>query len=91
MFKNDQEKQEAITHLPTLKDHPGWKFIERALDADVAQLEAQLFERKDFTSLEEVYKIQDLTDATKAFKNLPDKIVAEAKDKPPEQEDNDPY
>jgi hypothetical protein len=91
MFKNDQEKQDAITHLPTLKDNPGWKFIERALDADVAQLEDQLHERKDFASLEEVYKIQDLRDAAIAFKNLPDKIVAEAKDEPPEQEDNDPY
>ncbi len=92
MFKNDTEKREAITHLPSLKEHSGWKFIVKALKADAVALEAQLRERKDFTSLEEVYKLQDLRDATEGFINLPDKIVAAAKDEPAQPPaDDDPY
>lgn len=91
MFADEKEKQAAITHLPSLKEHPGWKFIEKALAADMTALEAQLRDRKDFASLEELYKIQDLRNATEAFKNLPERIIAEARDVIPEDEEEDLY
>lgn len=91
MFDNEAEKIEALKALPELLKHPGWKFIERAIDADVAALESILRERKDFTDLQEVYKTQDLRDATQAFKSLPDRIMAAAKDELPDTEDGEIY
>jgi hypothetical protein len=91
IFKNEQDKQDAITHLPSLKDHPAWKYIIRALDENVATLTKTLLTRKDFTSVNEVNYLQDHISDIEDFKTLPDTLYKEAIDKPVEQESDDVY
>ena len=91
MFANDKEKQDALTHLPSLKEHPGWKFIERALDENIAYISKQLRERKDFANLEEVFYTQQRITDIEAFKTLPETIIESAKPDPEEEEEEEIY
>lgn len=75
MFESDEEKQAARSQLPSLKEHPGWKYIEQALDENIAHLAKQLRLKKGFDNLEQVYALQDRIDDIEAFKNLPDTLL----------------
>jgi hypothetical protein len=85
----EPEKQEARTHLPNLREHPGWKFIEKGLDKKIAHFAEELRERKDFTSLAEVYRLQDQIKDHEEFKRFPDILLlaTEADPETPEEED----
>jgi hypothetical protein len=75
IFKNPKEKADAKASLPELEKHPGWKFIVRALDANIAFLNDELRSKKDFTSLEQMYALQDRISDFESYKTLPKDIV----------------
>ena len=75
IFENLKEKADAKLSLPELEKHPGWKFIVRALDANIAFLSDELKDKKDFTSLEQVYALQDRINDFESYKSLPKDIV----------------
>lgn len=91
IFKTDQEKSEARRFLPELTEHPGWKFITKALDANIKFLSLTLREKKDFSSLEELYALQDRISDFEQFKDLPQTIVAAAQEEPTEEEEPEIY
>jgi hypothetical protein len=84
LFENDKDKTEAIVELDGLVKHPGWKYITKALDANIAFLSDELREKKDFTSLEELYALQDRIDDFESFKELPATLTLAAQPDPPE-------
>lgn len=75
MFESDKEKQAALNQLPSLKEHPGWKYIEQALDDNIREFKKQLHESKDFATVYEVFALQDRISDTEKFKNLPDTLI----------------
>ena len=75
IFKNSKEKADAKASLPELEKHPGWKFIIKALDANIAFLSDQLRQKKDFTSLEQLYALQDRISDFESYQSLPKDIV----------------
>ena len=87
IFKNDKEKADARKALPELTQHPGWKFLVKALDINIDHFTEQLRNRKDFSSLDEVYALQERLDDLTAYKNLPRNILAENPDEVEEQEE----
>ena len=91
IFENDKDKADAKVSLPQLKKHPGWKFIIKALDANIAFQSDELREKRDFANLEEVYALQDRIDDFKKLKTLPEDIVESLKDSPEPEDDSDPY
>lgn len=90
IFESDKDKADARTSLPELVKHPGWKFITRTLDANIAYLTDQLKSKRDFENLEQVYALQDRIDDFANLKDLPATIVKEITEDPPE-EDQDIY
>ena len=90
IFKSEKEKADAQKALPELVRHPGWKFIVKAVDLNIAHFTDQLKTRKDFSSLDELYALQDRIDDLINFKDLPKTILTENQDDP-EEEDTDPY
>lgn len=91
MFTTDQEKLDALTHLPGLRDHPGWKFIEQALDDNIEFLNKQLRERTDFANLEEVFYTQKRITDIEAFKTLPETLIKAATPDQPDTEEEELY
>lgn len=91
MLTKDEEKKEALSHLPELIKHPGWKFIEQALDENIEHLNKQLRERDDFKNLEEVFYTQRRITDIEAFKSLPETLVEAAKPDEEEPEEEDLY
>ena len=92
IFNDEQDRQAAIHHLPTLKEHPAWKYVERALDEYVEHFTSQLKTRKGFTSVEQFEAIQDRLSDIEEFKSLPETLLKEAKNVMPEPEDDaDPF
>jgi transcription initiation factor IIF auxiliary subunit len=92
IFLDDNDRQAAVQHLPTLKDHPAWKYLERALDENIEHFTEQLKTKKGFSSVEEFEAIQDRLSDIEKFRDLPDTLLKEALNVIPEQEDDpDPY
>jgi|ERR1044071_5697999 hypothetical protein len=88
IFKSLKEKADAKASLPELEKHPGWKFIIKALDANIAFLSDQLRQKKDFTNLEQMYALQDRIDDLEDQKNLPKSIVDSIEEEfEPEEDD----
>jgi hypothetical protein len=75
IFEDNKDKSEARASLPGLVEHPGWKFIIKALDANIAFLSDDLKQKRDFTNLEEVYALQDRINDFEKLKTLPEDIV----------------
>jgi hypothetical protein len=75
IFENSKEKFDAKSALPELEKHPGWKFIIRALDANIAFLSDELRSKRDFAHLEEVYALQKRISDFESYKTLPKDIV----------------
>ena len=90
IFNSEQEKREAQIALKQLTDHEGWKFIIRALEANITYLARELRERKDFTSLEQIHALQDRLNDIEAFKELPTTII-QSIEAIPEEEDPEVY
>lgn len=90
IFKNNEDKAQAKGHLTELEKHPGWKYITKALDANIAFLSDELRTKKDFNSLEQLYALQDRINDFAEFKDLPQSILKEL-EPTPEPEDTDPY
>ena len=90
IFENEKDKADARHQLAQLEKHPGWKYITRALDANIAFLSNELKEKKDFTSLDQLYALQDRITDFETYKDLPQNILREIEPKP-EPEDTDPY
>ena len=91
IFKNDKEKADARKALPELVKHPGWKFIVRALDANIEFLTDELREKlrkRDFNFPEEASAAQDRIDDLTFLKDLPRFILSENQDDPEEQDDS---
>jgi hypothetical protein len=88
IFENDKEKADAKVSLPELEKHPGWKFIVRSLDANIAFLSDELRTKQDFTHLEEVYALQKRINDLEGLKNLPQNILQSIQEEfEPEEED----
>lgn len=87
IFENPKDKADAKASLPNLEKHPGWKFIIKALDANIAFLSDQLRGKKDFTSLEQMYALQDRINDFEKLKTLPKDIVEALQEKPEPEED----
>jgi hypothetical protein len=88
IFENQKDKADAKSSLPTLVDHPGWKFITRTLDVNIEYLTDQIKTRKDFENLEQVYALQDRIDDFRNLKDLPATIIEAAQDEPEEEDDS---
>jgi hypothetical protein len=89
IFKDDKDKSIARQSLPGLEKHPGWKFIIRSLDANIAFLTDELKDT-EFDDLLEVKLRQRQITHLEELKNLPATIV-EAAQPEPEEEDSDIY
>jgi hypothetical protein len=85
IFKDNDEKAQARESLPSLVKHSGWKFIIRALDANIAYLTDELKE-KEFDDLLEVRLRQKRIVHLEELKALPDTIIEAAQ---PEIEDEE--
>ena len=86
IFENEQEKAEARKHLTDLEQHPGWKVLLKAIDANIVFLTDQLKSKKDFQSLEEMSFLQDRIADLEAMKDLPQSILKEIETLPEEEE-----
>lgn len=86
IFQNPKDRLDAKTSLPELEQHPGWKFVIKALDANIAFLNDELKTRRDFTHLQEVYALQDRINDFESYKTLPKDIVNALQDDPPEED-----
>lgn len=91
IFENEQDRADARKALPELIQHPGWKFIERALEINKEHETEKLKATKNFDNLEQVYALQDRIDDFDTYKNLPDLLLQSAQEEKPEEEDSDPY
>src|SRR5689334_22198995 len=88
IFKDDKEKAEARQALADIQEHPGWKYIKRAVAANVAYFSEQLREKKDFANLQEVYALQDRISDLESFEELPANLLidAQAEEDQPEED-----
>lgn len=90
IFNTDKERNEAKLVVPELLNHPGWPFLVRVLDLNLAALRLELETRENFKTLDELYRLQDRITDLESFKTLPATILAEATNRLPESDD-DPY
>jgi hypothetical protein len=86
IFKDDKDKSVARQSLPALEQHPGWKFITRSIDANIAFLTDELKD-SEFDDLLEVKLRQRQITHLEELKNLPATIVEAAADEPAEEEE----
>lgn len=91
IFKNNEERAQARAVLKSLKDHPGWQFLVRAFDLNIEHFNQELRDKRDFTSIEEVYRLQDQLTDLEHYRNLPDVLIDEATDGEPAKEESDIY
>lgn len=82
IFKDDKDKSVARQSLPALEQHPGWKFITRSIDANIAYLTDELKDT-EFENLLEVHLRQQQITHLEELKNLPATIVASAQEELP--------
>lgn len=90
IFENLEDKANARTSLPELAKHPGWKYIVRTLETNIAYLTDQLKE-SEFADLLEVKIKQRQITHLEELKDLPETIVAAAQIEPEEEEDSEVY
>lgn len=89
IFKDDKDKSVAREMMPALEQHPGWKFITRAIEANIQFLIDQLKDT-DFQDLLEVRLRQKQITHLSDLLHLPQTILdAAAPD--PEEEDPEIY
>jgi hypothetical protein len=86
IFKDDKDKSVARQSLPALEQHPGWKFITRSIDANIAFLTDELKDT-EFDDLLEVKLRQRQITHLEELKNLPATIVQATADEPAEEEE----
>lgn len=91
VFKDDKDRAEARSALPGFIDHPAWKFIVRAIDANIEVLNEALRTREDFSHLEEVYRLQDRISDLTQYKSLPAALMAELSEEHAGDEDDGVY
>jgi hypothetical protein len=92
IFKNDIEREDAAKRLPELEQHPGWKYVARALDINLAHLEDELSNRRDYRNVDEIYTTLDRINDLRKFKQLPKLLLEEIQLEPDEpEEDPDPF
>jgi hypothetical protein len=89
IFESDKDKADARATLPELVKHPGWKFITKTIDANIAYLTDELTEN-DFDDLIQVKLRQKQLTHLQELKALPETIVQAAQPEP-EEEDTDIY
>jgi hypothetical protein len=88
IFTTDDDNEQARKAVPDLTRHPGWKFIERALDANISFLNVALREKRDFASIEQVYALQDRITDFETYKQLPATITAAAQEDITDEEED---
>jgi hypothetical protein len=86
IFKDDKDKAVARESLPALEQHPGWKFITRSIDANIAYLTDELKDT-EFENLLEVKLRQRQITHLEQLKDLPQTIVESAQEELPEPEE----
>jgi len=93
IFENEN-KAEARKALQQLVTEPGWKLIEKAIDANIEYFtdhqRNRIEVKRDFKNLEELYALQDRIDDLRALKDLPKELFDAAQDDE-EEEDEDPF
>lgn len=95
IFQNDTERQLATQSIKELKAHPGWKWLEKAISADLELLDQQLH-GTDFTNLEPqaavaaITSLQDRMHQLEMFRDLPENLLLEAS-QTQEIDDSDVY
>jgi hypothetical protein len=87
IFKNAKDKSIARDSLPALEQHPGWKFITRSIDANIAYLTDELKEL-EFDDLLEVKVRQRQITHLEELKHLPATIVESAQEDLPEPDED---
>ena len=87
IFKNHKEKVDARKALPELVKHPGWKFILKTLEANIAYLTDELKDNR-FDDLRDVDVRQKQITHLEELKVLPTTIVEAAQDDPDEEDDS---
>lgn len=92
IFKDEKEQEDARQRLPELEQHPGWKYIVRALDLNYAHIDDELNIRRNFDSVDEIYTLLDRRNDLRKYKELPILLLQELQTDLPQEEDSaDPY
>lgn len=79
IFTSDKDKAEARHALAELVEHPGWKFIQRALDLNIEHARLML-EEEEFESVEEVVYTQERLADLRSYAKLPTLLLEAAQE-----------
>ena len=77
-FKKEKDKRDAfIGHLKRLKDHVGWKIIQKVLDKNIRATEGKLHGAIDWDEGDTLETLQDQRNDRVELKNLPNELIKE--------------
>lgn len=91
IFESDEQRAAAASVLPQFIDSPGWKLVTKVLALNIEYFANELKDRHDFTSLEEVYRLQDRLGDLSQLSDLPAILLAEATATSPDEDTDDPF
>lgn len=91
MEEKQQKKELMIARLRELKEHEGWKIVEKVLEANIREAESRLHGDTKLEEGETIEFWQKIRSDRKTLLSIPDDLIEEYKEKEEFPLELDPY